>query len=363
MAKVKNNLVGNSAADDSVADGNAMTVGKGSVGKGSVDGRSVGKDRTADKEKAMSQIDERLLNTLVSSSSLQGDPGLGEGARSIRKNGCSIELKSSPNVTITRKEGVSGIDVTVKEDTPLEFVHIPVIITEGGLNDVVYNDFHIGKNANVIIVAGCGIHNDESCDSQHDGIHRFFLEEGARVQYVENHYGEGIGTGERILNPVTEVTLGKGATLNMEMVQIRGVDSTVRTTRGELGEKATLLVTEKIMTSGKQLAKTLFDIKLNGKDSKVKVTSRSYAIDDSQQIFVSRIDGNSKCFAHVECDAIIKDNGKVTSEPAITANDVDAQMIHEAQIGKIAGEQLVKLMTLGLTEKQAEEEIIKGFLA
>lgn len=309
------------------------------------------------------KVDDDLLKTILSSSSLKDDTPLDEGAHSIRKNGCSIELKSTPNVTISRKADHPGIDVTVKEGAPLEFVHVPVIITQGGFNDVVYNDFRIGRNANVIIVAGCGIHNDDDCNAQHDGIHRFFLEEGAKVQYVENHYGEGSGSGERILNPVTEVTLGKGASLSMEMTQIKGVDSTVRTTRGRLGEKATLLVTEKIMTAGHQTAKTVFDLDLDGADSKVKVTSRSYAIDDSEQVFVSSIRGNTRCFAHVECDAIIRDHGKVTSEPAITANDVDASMIHEATIGKIAGEQLTKLMTLGLTEKQAEEEIINGFLA
>jgi Fe-S cluster assembly scaffold protein SufB len=314
-----------------------------------------------DKEK--SKVDEELLGTILSSKSLSGDTGLEEGAHSLRKNGCSIELKSTPNVKIERKTDHPGINVYVKDGTPLEFVHVPVIITKGGFDDVVYNDFHVGKNAHVIIVAGCGIHNDDDCNAQHDGIHRFFLDEGADAQYVENHYGEGTGTGERILNPETDVQLGKGATLRMEMVQIKGVDSTIRTTNAELGEKATLLVTEKIMTTGKQTAKTIFNVKLNGKDSKCQVTSRSYAIDDSKQTFVSNVEGNAKCFAHVECDAIIRDHGKVTSEPAITANDVDASMIHEAQIGKIAGEQLTKLMTLGLTEKQAEQEIINGFLA
>lgn len=324
------------------------------------------KDSMIDKAEARdssNDVDVRLLDTILASKSLKDDKGLETGAHSLRKNGLSVELKSTPNVRIEKKEDHPGIDVFVRDDTPLEFVHVPVIITKGGFDDVVYNDFHIGRNAHAIIVAGCGIHNDDACNAQHDGIHRFFLDEGADVQYVENHYGEGEGSGERILNPETDVHLGKGAVLRMEMVQIKGVDSTVRTTNAELDDNATLLVTEKIMTSQKQSAKTIFNVKLNGKDSKCQVTSRSYAIDDSSQKFISNIEGNAKCFAHVECDAIIRDHGKVTSEPAITANDVDANMIHEAQIGKIAGEQLVKLMTLGLSEKEAEKEIINGFLA
>lgn len=285
-----------------------------------------------------------------------------EGAYNIRKNGKGIERKVTENINIVPKEDVSGINIYVKENSKHEIVHIPVIITESGLTDLVYNDFYIGKNANVIIIAGCGIHNDHHKDSRHNGIHRFFLEEGARVRYIEKHYGEGDGTGKRILNPVTEVHLKSGANLEMETAQIKGVDSTIRTTKGTLEDNTTLVITEKIMTHGNQTAKTLFDVELNGEGSSANVTSRSVATENSTQVFESKIYGNSTCFSHVECDAIIKDHAKVTSIPEITANNVNANLIHEAAIGKIAGEQLLKLMTLGLTEEEAESQIINGFL-
>lgn len=303
----------------------------------------------------MNSIDKELLEKVADTSEFKG-------AYNIRKNGQGIERKVTENINIVTKEDVSGIDIIVKENAKFEFVHIPVIITESGIDDVVYNDFYIGKNANVIIVAGCGIHNDAHKDSQHDGIHRFFLEEGAKVKYIEKHYGKGSGTGKRILNPVTEVYLKKGATLEMESTQIKGVDSTIRTTKGELEEDATFIVTEKIMTHGKQIAKTIFDVKLNGEKSTTKVTSRSVATENSVQEFISKVSGNTECFGHVECDAIIKDKAKVIATPEIIANSVDANLIHEAAIGKIAGEQLTKLMTLGLNEKEAEEAIINGFL-
>ena len=284
------------------------------------------------------------------------------GAYNIRKNGQGIERKVTENVNIVTKEDKQGIDVFVKENTKYEFIHIPVIITESGLNDTVYNDFYIGKNADVVIIAGCGIHNDHHKDSQHDGIHRFFLEEGAKVKYIEKHYGEGKGTGKKVLNPVTEVVLKKGSYLEMESVQIKGVDSTIRVTKGILEEDTNLIVSEKIMTHGNQFAKTEFEVELNGENASTHVTSRSVAVDKSVQEFKSKITGNTKCFGHVECDAIIKDKAKVIAIPEIVANDVEANLIHEAAIGKIAGEQLTKLMTLGLSEKEAEEQIIKGFL-
>ena len=285
-----------------------------------------------------------------------------KGAFNIRKNGQGIERKVTENTNITTKTDKPGINIYVKENAKFELVHIPVIITESGLTDLVYNDFYIGKNANVYIVAGCGIHNDHHKDSRHDGIHRFFLEEGAKVKYVEKHYGEGKGDGKRILNPVTEVYLKKGSSLELDSVQINGVDSTVRETKGVLEADTNFVVSEKIMTHGKQYAKTIFDVELNGENSSTHITSRSVAAEDSKQEFVSKIYGNEKSFAHSECDAIIKDNAKVTATPEITANNVEANLIHEAAIGKIAGEQLTKLMTLGLSEKEAEEEIIKGFL-
>ncbi len=285
-----------------------------------------------------------------------------KGAYNIRKNGKGIERQVTENVNIVTKQELSGIDIYVKENTPFEIIHIPVILTQSGLHDIVYNDFYIGKNANVTIIAGCGIHNDHHENSQHDGIHRFFLEEGAKVRYIEKHYGEGVGTGKKILNPVTEVTLKEGASMEMETVQIKGVDSTIRTTLGTLYANTNLVVGEKIMTHGDQIAETSFEVNLNGENASTHVTSRSVAVENSKQKFSSKIFGNNKCFAHVECDAIIKDNGTVQAIPEITANNVEANLIHEAAIGKIAGEQLIKLMTLGLNEKQAEEEIIKGFL-
>ena len=302
------------------------------------------------------QIDKKLL------SEISDYDGIRNGAYNIRKNGQGVERKITENINIVTKEDKPGIDIYVKENTKFEFVHIPVIITESGLIDVVYNDFHIGKNANVIIVAGCGIHNDHHADSQHDGIHRFFLEEGAKVKYIEKHYGEGNGDGKRILNPVTEVYLKSGSTLEMESSQIKGVDSTIRETKGVLEDNTNFIVTEKIMTHGVQKAETIFDVQLNGENASTHVTSRSVATDESYQHFKSKIYGNTKCFAHSECDAIIKDNAKVKATPEITANNVEANLIHEAAIGKIAGEQLVKLMTLGLSEKEAEEQIINGFL-
>ena len=305
----------------------------------------------------MNNVDIDLLKEITGT-----ENGEFKGAYNIRKNGQGIERQITENINIVTKQDVSGIDIHVKENTKFEFVHIPVIITESGLSDVVYNDFYIGENANVIIVAGCGIHNDHHKDSQHDGIHRFFLEKGARVKYIEKHYGEGNGEGKRILNPVTEVYLKDGATLEMESAQIKGVDSTIRTTKGVLEENTNFVVTEKIMTHGNQLAKTIFEVELNGEKASTKVTSRSVATEESTQEFRSKVTGNAKCFGHVECDAIIKDTAKVIAIPEIVANNVEANLIHEAAIGKIAGEQLTKLMTLGLTEKEAEEAIINGFL-
>lgn len=280
----------------------------------------------------------------------------------IRKNGESIKRKVNSYIDIVTKEDKSGLDIYVKENTLFGIVHIPVIITESGLTDVVYNDFHIGANANVIIMAGCGIHNDLHKDSEHDGIHRFYLEENAKVTYVEKHYGEGKGTGKKILNPTTEIYMKKGSSMNMDSVQIKGVDDTIRITKANLDANTTLEISEKILTTGSQTAKTEFIVELNGENASVHVTSRSVAEGSSTQEFTSNITGNTKCYAHVECDAIIKDEGKVKAIPEIYAKNIDANLIHEAAIGKIAGAQLNKLMTLGLNEQEAEEVIIKGFL-
>lgn len=289
-------------------------------------------------------------------------PGITPGAFSLRKNGKPVYVNTTPNINIIKKEDKPGIDIYIRAETKGEDMHIPVVITESGVDDTVYNDFYVGKNADVVINAGCGIHNDGCTDTHHNGIHRFFLAEGAHVKYVEKHYGEGSGEGKRILDPVTEVTLGPGATMEMETTQIKGVDSTVRNTEAKLEENSSLVITEKIMTHGIQHADTNFVVNLDGDGSSCQVTSRSVATENSTQKFVSEVNGNAACFGHVECDAIIKDSGKVVSTPAITANCVEASLIHEAAIGKIAGEQIVKLRTLGLTEEQAEAEIINGFL-
>lgn len=307
-------------------------------------------------ENRLEEVDKELLGEI---SDYDGEF---KGAYNIRKNGKGIQRKVTDNINIVTKTDKPGIDIIVKPNTKFEFVHIPVILTESGLKDVVYNDFFIGKDANVIIIAGCGIHNDHHKNSQHDGIHRFFLEEGAKVKYIEKHYGEGSGDGKRILNPVTEVYLKSGSSMEMESVQIKGVDSAIRETKGVLEDNTNFVVTEKIMTAGMQKAETCFDVQLNGENASTHVTSRSVATENSYQHFTSKIYGNSKCFAHSECDAIIKDNAKVKATPEITANNVEANLIHEAAIGKIAGEQLTKLMTLGLSEKEAEEQIINGFL-
>lgn len=302
------------------------------------------------------KIELRLLKKIADMDKLP------KHACNIRKNGKGDYRSVTENVNIVTKTKQSGIDIIVKENTKNEKILIPVIVTEGGLEDTVYNDFYIGKNASVTIIAGCGIHNDTHKNSSHNGIHRFFLEENASVKYIEKHYGEGDGDGKRILNPKTVVKLKKGSSLEMETIQIGGVDSTIRKTEGTLKSDTNLVITEKIMTHGNQTAKTIFNVKLNGENASTHVISRSIAKDSSNQEFISKIYGNTKCFAHVECDAIIMDSGKVRAIPEIVANCVDANLIHEAAIGKIAGEQVIKLMTLGLSEKEAENHIIKGFL-
>lgn len=304
----------------------------------------------------MNKVDEALLTEVLGENLEKAD------AINIRKNGESIKRSVSPYIDIVSKKDKSGIDIFVKDNVKFGIVHIPVIITESGLTDVVYNDFYIGKNSNVIIMAGCGIHNDLHKDSEHDGIHRFFLSENSKVKYVEKHYGEGKGDGKRVLNPTTEIYMKQGSSMTMDSVQIKGVDDTIRITKAELAENTTLVINEKILTNNAQTAKTEFNVELNGENASTHVTSRSVATDESYQEFKSNINGNTKCYAHVECDAIIKDNGRVKAIPEIYAGSVDANLIHEAAIGKIAGEQLLKLMSLGLSEKDAEAAIIEGFL-
>ena len=286
-----------------------------------------------------------------------------EGAYNIRSDSKSGGRRSTENIEITPKTDVSGLDIRIRPGTKNESVHIPVILTESGLKETVYNDFYIGEGADVLIVAGCGIDNCGSQDSEHDGIHRFFVERGASVRYVEKHYGQGDGRGKRILNPVTEVTLEEGASMEMEMVQIKGVDDTERKTVAALGADAKLVVRERLMTHGAQRAISAYDVQLNGKGASADVVSRSVAKDESFQRFDAKITGNAECRGHTECDSIIMDRGKILAVPALEANDVDAALVHEAAIGKIAGAQLIKLMTLGLTEREAEEQIVNGFLS
>ncbi len=285
-----------------------------------------------------------------------------EGAYNIRVNGKSDSRNTTANIDITSKTDVSGIDIRIKDGTKKESVHIPVVLSQSGLKEVVYNDFYIGENCDVTIVAGCGIDNCGNQDSQHDGVHRFFIGRNSHIKYVEKHYGQGDGDGKRILNPVTELTLEEGASAELEMVQIKGVDSTERKTYAKLGAGARLVVRERLMTHGDQYAVSYYEVSLDGEGSSADVVSRSVARDKSFQKFDSKIIGNTVCNGHTECDAIIMDDARILAVPGLEANSLEAALIHEAAIGKIAGEQLMKLMTLGLTEAEAEERIINGFL-
>ena len=304
-------------------------------------------------------LDEIQMHILQEVADLHTIP---EGAYNIRSNGALAGRNTTANIDIVSKPDGSGIDIHIKPGTKNESVHIPVVLSQSGLKDLVYNDFFVGEGADVVIVAGCGIHNCGDQDSQHDGVHRFFVEKNAKVKYVEKHYGEGDGTGKRILNPVTEVHLGEGSAMEMEMVQIKGVDSTVRTTHADVAAGASLVVRERLMTHGEQKAESIYVTELNGDGSRADVVSRSVAKDSSYQKFDSRITGNAACTGHTECDAIIMGNARILAVPQLEANNIDAALIHEAAIGKIAGEQIIKLMTLGLTEQEAEEQIVSGFL-
>ena len=285
-----------------------------------------------------------------------------EGAYNIRANGEMAARNTTANIDIISKEDGSGIDIRIKDNTVNESVHIPVVLSKSGMKETVFNDFYVGENCDVTIVAGCGINNCGTGDSQHDGIHRFYVGKNSKVRYVEKHYGEGDGTGKRILNPVTEVYQEEGSYVDMEMVQIKGVDSTIRTTKADVKAGASMVVHERLMTHGDQYAVSKYEVSLNGEGSSADVISRSVARDNSEQIFEAAVIGNTVCSGHAECDAIIMDKAHVVAVPKLDANCVDAALIHEAAIGKIAGDQLVKLMTLGLTEAEAEEQIISGFL-
>ena len=307
----------------------------------------------------MSELSNVQLQLLKEVADLHEVP---EGAYNLRSNGKSVSRNTTANINILTKTEGSGIDIHIKDGTVNESVHIPVVLSESGLQETVYNDFYIGDNCDVLIVAGCGIDNCGTQDSEHDGIHRFYIGKNSKIRYVEKHYGSGDGSGKRILNPVTEVYMSEGSTMEMEMVQIKGVDSTHRTTLAELKRNAKLIVRERLMTHGQQNAVSVYKVMLNEEGSSADVVSRSVARDDSYQKLDLCILGNADCSGHTECDSIIMDNGRILAVPSLEANSVDAQLVHEAAIGKIAGEQLIKLMTLGLTEQEAEEQIIIGFL-
>ena len=305
------------------------------------------------------EIDEIQKRLLMEVADLHKVP---EGAFNIRANGESAMRNTTANIDIVSKENGSGIDIKIKPGTKNESVHIPVVMSQSGLKEVVYNDFYIGEDSDVIIVAGCGIDNCGTQDSEHDGIHRFYVGKGARVKYVEKHYGSGDGTGKRLLNPGTEVYMEENSTMEMEMVQIKGVDSTKRDTKAELKEGARLVVHERLMTHGTQDAYSIYNVSLNGDGSSADVVSRSVARDQSFQKLDLCVTGNAACSGHTECDSIIMDQGRILAVPSLEANSTEAALVHEAAIGKIAGEQITKLMTLGLTEAEAEEQIINGFL-
>ena len=304
----------------------------------------------------MDAIQKRLLEQVAD---LHEVP---QGAYSLRVNGALHGKNNSENITIEKKTDQPGIDIYIKPGTKNESLHIPVILSQTGIKELVYNDFHIGDGADVTIVAGCGIHNSGGGESEHSGIHSFFVGKNAKVKYIEKHYGEGDGNGKNVMNPTTVVVQDENSYVEMETVQIKGVDSTKRKTTAKLAAGATLVVREKIMTHGEQLAHTDFEVDLDGEGCGAHVVSRSVARDNSRQVFLSNVRGNNRCSGHTECDAIIMDDAQVSAIPKIEANHVEAGLIHEAAIGKIAGEQLIKFMSLGLTEKEAEEQIIQGFL-
>lgn len=304
----------------------------------------------------MDAIEKMLLKQIAD---IEGIP---HGAYNIRANGALDGRNTTANIDIVTKEDKPGIDIIIKPGTKNESMHIPVIISKTGLTDLVYNDFYVGEDCDVTIIAGCGIHNCGDQESRHDGIHSFHIGKNSKVKYIEKHYAAGDGTGENVMNPTTIIELEEGAYMEMETTQIKGIDSTKRDTKAVVADSATLIIKEKLMTHGIQYAETNFTVDLDGEDSSTNVISRSVAKDKSKQVFLAKINGNNRCAGHSECDAIIMDEASVSAIPEIVANSVEASLIHEAAIGKIAGEQLIKLMTLGLTEAEAEEQIVNGFL-
>ena len=305
----------------------------------------------------LNEIQEKILAIVADMK------GTGEGAVNIRSDGRKAFRRNTEHIVIESKTDKDGIDIHIAPFTKNESVHIPVVLTKTGFSDLVYNDFFVVVGADVTIVAGCGIHNCGDCDSEHDGIHTFYVGKNAKVKYIEKHYGEGEGSGKRILNPQTILYLEEGASVTLETSQLRGVDDTKRYTKAECrGADSEIIIRENLLTHGEQHAVSEMDVFLNGENSKVQVVSRSVAQERSSQVFYPRVEGNSKCFGHVQCDAIIMDKAKVRAIPEIICNHVDASLIHEAAIGRIAGEQILKLMTLGLSAEEAEQKILEGFL-
>ncbi|HHV61781.1 MAG TPA: SufD family Fe-S cluster assembly protein [Firmicutes bacterium] len=305
----------------------------------------------------LNPVDEQLLETIAD---LHGIP---QGAYNIRKNGDLLSRMSSANIEIVSKQDKPGIDVIVKPGTKNESVHIPVLVTASGLHDLVYNTFDIGEGADVLIVAGCGIHNPGASVARHDGIHEFIVRKGAHIRYVEKHYGQGEGTGDRILNPRTIITLEEGASAEVELVQIRGIDSTNRVTEARVGASGRLIISERLLTHGAQHADSLITVELAGDNASAEVLARSVAQDRSKQVFRASLVGKARSRGHVACDSIIMDSAEISSLPELHALHAEAELTHEAAIGKIAGEQLIKLMTMGLTEKEAIDTILAGFLS
>ncbi len=284
------------------------------------------------------------------------------GAFNIREDSKCAARQSSANIIIQDKKDLPGIEIHIKPGTKGEKVYIPACVTHSDIDDLVYNDFFVGEGSDVVIVAGCGVHSDADAEARHNGIHRFFLEKNSHVVYEEKHIGVGTGSGSKKIDPVTDIVLGEDSTLEMDTVQLGGVDSTMRKTTATLAARAKLIVRERIMTDGKEIAKTDFDVTLDGEDCAADIISRSVAKGNSYQEFLSSLNGKNRCSGHSECDAILVDGGTVNAAPALVASHVDAALIHEAAIGKIAGEQILKLRTLGLTEEEAEQRIIQGFL-
>jgi Fe-S cluster assembly scaffold protein SufB len=302
------------------------------------------------------QVDLNLLSTIANLTEVP------DGAVNIRKDGQPLIRMSSPNIIINPKEDKPGIDIIIKPGTKGETVHIPVIVTQAGLQDLVYNTFEIGEDADVTIIAGCGIHNDSHKDSGHDGVHEFIIKANARVRYVEKHYGGGSGTGKKVLNPTTIIRMGSGAYAEMEMVQIEGVDDTYRKTLAYVEDGAHLKIVERLLTHKDQSAQSDIEINIEGVDGSAQILSRSVAQDNSNQVFKASMIGKTTCTGHVECDSIIMGNAIIKAIPSLVAESSEAVLTHEAAIGKIAGEQLIKLMSLGLTEDEAVNTIIDGFL-